>query len=315
MGFMNPMLQHNEESWSTNAPDPFEYHRQTKSIALWVIVAVLAVVLVALIYFGYRTVKTQNVHIKQMFANPQMTTALTQRADAAESRIRDLAGDWQGMGQRMTKLETRVAAQLKEGRDYADMLAQRLHEQVTAEMDSRTSPMDARLRQVEADEANQRAQLAQMESDLKHEISTAREEREANGRDLTSVRQQEESNAHGVASLSQRLDRRRIDFEMARGQNRELLPGLSLQIQGVNLKRQRYHGTLTLQQDQRTLWLRDQSVQEPVRFFQTGGGEPYELVVTDVTKKSVVGYLLTPVKPSSAAAIGEQAVARISTPE
>jgi hypothetical protein len=34
-----------------------------------------------------------------------------------------------------------------------------LHEQVTAEMDSRTSAMDARLRQVEGDEANQRAQL------------------------------------------------------------------------------------------------------------------------------------------------------------
>lgn len=46
---------------------------------------------------------------------------------------------------------------------------------------------------------------------------------------------------------------------------------------------------------------------EPVRFFHKDGGEPYELVVTDVTKNAVVGYLLAPVKPEAAAAlVGQQ---------
>jgi hypothetical protein len=41
-------------------------------------------------------------------------------------------------------------------------------------------------------------------------------------------------------------------------------------------------------------------VNEPVRFFHRDGGEPYELIVTDVTKKAVVGYLMAPVNPEAA---------------
>jgi len=49
-------------------------------------------------------------------------------------------------------------------------------------------------------------------------------------------------------------------------------------------------------------------VHEPVRFFHKDGGEPYELVVTDVTSKAVAGYLLAPVKPDTAAGtlVGQQ---------
>jgi len=64
-----------------------------------------------------------------------------------------------------------------------------------------------------------------------------------------------------------------------------------------------------LARDNRTMWLRDQSADEPVRFFPRDGEEPYELVVTNVTKKDVAGYLLAPVKPGAAggAQVGEGA--------
>jgi hypothetical protein len=141
--------------------------------------------------------------------------------------------------------------------------------------------------------------VAQLESNLKQELAAAREE---SGRNLSSVRQQEETNAREVGALSQRLDRQRIDFELAKGQTKELAPGISLQIRGTNVAHQRYHGALTLAQGHRTVWLRDQSADEPVRFIHKEGEAPYELVVKDVTKKSVAGYLLTPVKPDAAAA-------------
>jgi hypothetical protein len=209
------------------------------------------------------------------------------------------------MGQRVTKVEGSVAADIKETRRYAETLTQQLHQQMTGEMESRTSTLDARLRQVESEQADQRAQMAQIEANLKQDISAVREE---NGRDLSGVRQQEETNARGVSAISQKLERERIDFELAKGQTKELVPGISLRIRGMNLAYQRYHGALWLLQDHRTVWLRDQSVHEPVRFFHKEGGEPYELVVTDVTKNAVVGYLLAPVKPEAAAAalVGQQ---------
>jgi hypothetical protein len=298
MGFINPMLHHNENEWSTDRPEAYEYHSRGKSVALWIIVLILAAVLGALVYYGYRTVKTQDIRITQTFGGQGALSTLGQRADALESKIQDLTGGWQDLGQRMTKLEGRVAASAKATRKYAETLTQQLHQEMTAEIEARTSTLDARLQKVESEQAAERVQMEQVEANLKQEISTAREE---NGRDLAGVRQQEETNANGVSTLSQKLDRRRIDFELAKGQTKELVPGISLRVRGMNPAYQRYHGALWLQQDHRTVWLRDQSVNEPVRFFHKDGGEPYELVVTDVTKKAVAGYLLTSVKPDAAA--------------
>jgi hypothetical protein len=133
---------------------------------------------------------------------------------------------------------------------------------------------------------------------LKQEIASARAE---NDRDVSGLREQETQDARHMTALSQRLDKQRVDFELANGQTRELIPGVSPRIRGVNPGHQRYHGTLWLQQDQRTVWLKDQSIHEPVRFFHKDGGEPYELVMTDVNKNSVAGYILVPAKADQAA--------------
>jgi len=305
MGVINPMLHHNESEWSADRPVALESHHRGQSKTLWVLVAVLAAALGALAYYGYHMVKNQDTQITQLFASQGTLSTLGQRADAAESKLHDLTGDWQGMGQRVKKLEGRVAADVKQTRMYAETLTQQLHQQMTAEMDARTSTLDARLREVESQQADQRAQIALVEANLKREISAVREE---NGRNLSGVRQLGETNARDLSAISQKLDRERIDFELAKGQTKELVPGISLRIRGMNPAYQRYHGALWLLQDHRTVWLRDQSVHEPVRFFHKDGGEPYELVVTDVTKKAVVGYLLAPVKPDAAAGalVGQQ---------
>jgi hypothetical protein len=305
MGFINPMLHHTDEEWAGEPLEPYEYHSRSKSVALWISVAVLAAVLGALIYYGYRIVKTQDIRITQVFGRDGTLNTLGQRADAAESKIRDLAGDWQGMGNRITKLEARVGLELKETRHYAETLTQQLHQQIISEMDARTATLDARLRQIESVQAEQRTQMARVEANFKQDISASQEE---SGRELSSVRQQEEINARGVTAVSQRLERQRIDFELAKGKSKELMPGISLQIRGVNQSHQRYHGLLSLTRDQRTIWLRDQSVQEPVRFFRAEGGEPYEMVVTDVTKKTVAGYLLVPVKGDGASSASADSV-------
>jgi hypothetical protein len=303
MGVINPMLHHDEGAWSTERPETFEHHGRGKSIALWTAVVIVAAALGALVYYGYRVAKTQDLRITEIFGNQSAVNTLKQRADAAEGKLQGLAGDWQGMTQRITKVESTVAADARETRRYAENLTQRLHQQMTAEMDERTATLNAKIQQVESEQETQRAQVAQLEANLKQELATAREE---NGRNLSSVRQQEESNARDVGALSQRLDRQRIDFELTKGQTKELAPGIALQIRGTNVAHQRYSGALKLAQGGRTVWLRDQSADAPVHFIHKDGETPYELIVKDVTKKSVAGYLLTPVKPDAAAALDGQ---------
>lgn len=302
MGVINPMLHQNETEWSAERPVVVEREHRGHSKILWGFVLLLAVGLGALGYYGYQAVKSQDSEISKLFGAQGKLTTLGQRADAVENKLQGMAGDWQAIGDRVTNLEGKVTANARQTRLYAETLTQQLHRQITAEMDARTSPLDARLRQVETEEANQRAQMdqmAQMQSNLKQEIAGAREE---NGRDVSAVREQQESTARNLGALSQKLDRQRIDFEMSKGESKELAPGVELRIRGMNPAYQRYHGSLFLVQDHRTVWLKDQSVNEPVRVFHRDGGEPYELVITDVTKKAVAGYLLAPMKPGAAAA-------------
>lgn len=303
MSFVNPMLQHTEKEWP---PDPVEIsdeHGRRMSAIFWATVSILTIGLGALIYYAYRTVKTQDLQITRIFGDQGTLNTLAQRADAAETKVHDLAVDWQNVGQRVMTLEIKVAAEGKQTRLYTQSLTQQLHQQLIAEMDARTSNLDTRLRQVESEQADQRAQLADVKANLKQEISTVRDE---NGRDLSGVRQQEGANERDISALSQKIERERIDFELAKGQTKELVPGISLRIQGVNRKHQRYRGALWLMQDHRTVWLRDQSVHESVRFFHKDGeekDEPYELVVTDVTKSSASGYLLAPRKREGSEAV------------
>jgi hypothetical protein len=177
-------------------------------------------------------------------------------------------------------------------------LTQRLQQQLSAQLEARSSELDARIRQVESEQTAQRSQMERVQTELKQDVAAVRDE---TSRDLSGVHQQEETNTRDLGALSRRLDRDRVDFELAKGQTQEIAPGVTLRISGTNTMYQRFRGSLWLLQDHRTLWLRDQSVYQPVRFFHKETGEPDELVVTDVTKKFVIGYLLVPAQREAAA--------------
>ncbi|PYU33955.1 MAG: hypothetical protein DMG31_07560 [Acidobacteria bacterium] len=307
MGVTNPMLNPVENKWPVTEP---EYGRKSK--AVWVVVVALAAVLGVSAYYGYLALNRQNIQVSQLFGSQAALSALGQRVDSAEGKLTELTGGWEGLGQRVTKLEGlqgRVRVNLQQTRKYAETLTQQLHQQLSAELEARSSALDARLIQVESEQTAQRSQLAQVEAELKQDITSVTSVQEETGSDLSGVHRQVETNARDLNVLSQRLDRERVDFELTKGQTKELVPGISLQISGTNPMYQRYRGSLWLLQDSRTLWLRDQSVHQPVRFFHKETEEPYELVVTDVTKKFVIGYLLVPVPQEAVGTLADQRTA------
>jgi len=69
MSVIDPMLHHTENDSSVGRMDSFESQNTGQSIALWIVVAVLAALLGALIYHGYRTVRTQDARIAWVFGN------------------------------------------------------------------------------------------------------------------------------------------------------------------------------------------------------------------------------------------------------
>jgi hypothetical protein len=309
MNLSNSMFESTENAWPAQRQSAEPQHR-TESNSSWVFIIVLAVALGALACVGYFAVKNKNLQIAQLFGDRAAVNTLGQRVDAAENALRDTTGKWDGLAQHVTALDGKVSRNLQQTRKYAETLTAQLHQQISADIEARTSALDARLRQVESEQTAQQAQLARVEGELRQEMTSAREE---TARDLSGVHQQVENNARNLGALSQRLDRDRVNFEVAKGRTTELVPGISLQIKGTNNRYQRFHGSLSLLQDRRTLQLRDASVDQPVRFYPKEGGEPYDLVITDVTKHSAIGYLLVPAQQQPA--VGDTDGKQVSSSE
>jgi hypothetical protein len=73
---------------------------------------------------------------------------------------------------------------------------------------------------------------------------------------------------------------------------REKLGSIVLELRGTNTKRNQF--TLALFADDLRLEKKNRSVNEPIYFYTRGTRAPFELVVNEVGKNKVVGYMSVP---------------------
>ena len=83
----------------------------------------------------------------------------------------------------------------------------------------------------------------------------------------------------------------RVSFNVSKNHSRTLAPGISLGVSQTDVICHCLDGWMWLMPDRRTIWLRDQSVREPVVFYSQKDGKTHELVITNVANGSVTGYL------------------------
>jgi hypothetical protein len=90
---------------------------------------------------------------------------------------------------------------------------------------------------------------------------------------------------------------------------------IQVELRKTDTKHFRY--TLNVVADDKTIEKKDKTVGEPIQFYVRGARAPYEIVVFDLTKDTVKGYLSTPksarAAPPSAPA-GAPSSAPSSTP-
>ena len=97
----------------------------------------------------------------------------------------------------------------------------------------------------------------------------------------------------------------RIDFQANLQQSQDLASGIRLDVSRIDAVHQRYDAAVKLEGG-RTVWIHGRAAQDPVKFFITGNSTPNELVVTEINRNSVSGYLQlapSPVETNSAAGV------------
>lgn len=266
---------------------------------LWLAFAFLLVLLGVASLLGYRTIQEANLQVSHIPSMLKSLTAMSARLDDVQAKLSSWAANSQSLSGRMDKLQRTARANYRSARKHAEVLTTQLEERITDQMESRNYIVDTRLNQLDTEQKAAQTKIAQLRQELadaRQEIASLRDD--TNG-DLALLHQQVAGNNEQVNDLTQQVERRRVDFEVAKNQPSELSPNISMRLAATNVRYQRFSGWIYYLPDRRFLWVHDHGVQQPVVFYDRHEARRYEVVITSVQRDAAAGYLLLPAESAA----------------
>jgi chromosome segregation ATPase len=100
------------------------------------------------------------------------------------------------------------------------------------------------------------------------------------------------TNAKEVDALRQLGERNYFEFDLGKTKQPERVGPITLRLRKADRKRNKF--TIDVWADDKQIQKKDKTLLEPVQFYVQGSRMPYELVVNELDKDHIKGYLSTP---------------------
>jgi hypothetical protein len=227
--------------------------------------------------------------------------------------------------------EQSLATDVKSLTQHQDVLSKRLEqsEEINAQLQGQLNVVTDRLKLTQGELSSSRKQAKQIREEYSRQMAavesslstkaSADDVKTLSG-DVTGVRTDLDSTkqnlqmARGelgtlIARNHEEIDQLRrmgqrdyYEFTIARKGDRQKVGNMMVELRGTNPKRNQY--TLALYVDDMRLEKKNRSVNEPIYFYTRGSRAALELVVNQVSKSKVVGYLSVPKSVAAASASG-----------
>ncbi len=283
-------------SISPNIPSPEESYRyESTGTPRWI--AVLFVVLIAaLAVFGYFGYSTESKLSQDLTKQQDQNKILTAQLDQANTRIADLKSKVEITVQRVGLTQSELAQ------------AKSRAEAIRKEQQASDLKLTTQLTQAQKENDEKIGAVATEVGGAKKDIEATRSDLEATKgkleRSLGDMNVMSGLIAHSrddLDELRRRGDRNYYEFTLQRSKNAQRVGPVQMSLSKVDQKKSKY--TMTVFVDDRAIEKRDKTSGEPVQFYVKGSSRmaPYEIVVFDVGRNQINGYLATP-KDGSAAA-------------
>ena len=278
------------------------------SHAHWIAVGLLAVAIGGMCSYGYPALRKVSSIVTQLPGVQKSFERVNTHLAEMETVIKACGRSQQELQEHVAKLDKQTAARFQASRKQVQGLKVEIQARVHDEIAAQNEATETTLSRVQTNSAADRANVEKLAT----EVTTLREEsvrqaealrnarsefeREKANHDqqLVSLNEQMGRDRREAEELAKTLAVKRIDFEINRGHNAELAEGVSLDVTGTDVSHRRVNGWMWLMPDRRTIWLRGQAAQQPVIFYGYQDGKRRELVITNVTRNSVTGYLILP---------------------
>ncbi len=283
-------------SISPNIPSPEESYRyESSGTPRWI--AVLFVVLIAaLAVFGYFGYSTESKLSQDLTKQQDQNKILTAQLDQANTRIADLKSKVEITVQRVGLTQSELA-QAKSRAETIRKEQQASDLKLTTQLTQAQKENDEKIGAVATEVGGAKKDIEATRSDL--EATKGKLDRSLG--DMNVMSGLIAHNRDDLDELRRRGDRNYYEFTLQRSKNAQRVGPVQMSLSRVDQKKSKY--TMTVFVDDRAIEKRDKTSGEPVQFYVKGSSRmaPYEIVVFDVGRNQINGYLATP-KDGSAAA-------------
>jgi len=284
-------------SISPNVPSPQEsYHYESVGTPRWIAVlfGVLIVAVLAIAYMGH---SAQSQLQTDLAKAQDQNKLLSAQLDQANSRLADLKGNIEVTQQKVGMTQ----AELAKARSRAESIRK---DQIASDQKLAT--------QLTAVQAESNEKIGAVAT----EVGGAKKDIEATKTDLESTKSKLDRatgdmgvmsgliahNRDDLEELKRRGDRNYYEFKVTKSKTPQRVGPVQVTLNKTDQKKGKY--TMTVFVDDRSIEKKDKTAGEPVQFYLKGSARmaPYEIVVFDVGKNDINGYLSTPKDGGSGAA-------------
>lgn len=157
-----------------------------------------------------------------------------------------------------------------------------------SEVKTVASTATAKIADVSGDVSNVKTQVAATQSNLDRTISDLKK---VTG-DLGVTSGYVATNGKELAMLKRLGERNYVEFTLPKGKNPQKVGSVSLLLKKADPKKNRF--TFELTADDKKTEKKDRTVNEPIQFIMARAKQPYEIIVNEVRKDTIVGYLAEP---------------------
>jgi chromosome segregation ATPase len=268
----------------------------------WTPVLAAGLLAIGSLAFVYQNAQMDELR-RQVLAFQQDNAALRSSLSQSESELQsalgavraDLASTRQDTSSAVAKAQAAV-------RKHTDLLAGRIQQQqieqgqqLSAELNQvkessneTATKLDGKLDGISTEVGTVKSDVASAKSNIE---ATQGELQRTKG-DLGVMSGLIATNAKEIQYLRDLGDRNIYEFTIDKISGMQKVGDIQVMLRKADAKRNRY--TVDVRADDKLVEKRDKSINEPVQFYTARAHQPYELVVNDVKKDKVTGYLATP---------------------
>jgi hypothetical protein len=289
----------------SNNPETFETVTVEHRRSSWVPALVIGAAVSAFCFYQYTQIGSLR---SELNANKAETAAIQNQVAAQNSALSGTANDLQAKledtEQKTTQSLARVQSAAQKHADVvADKVEKTLDQKTTAQQEAinaelagvknsvsdSTSQMSSKIDGVGASVDSVKTDLASTKSIVD---KTASDLQRATG-DLGVISGLIATNGKEIQALRAMGDRNIYEFTITKKAGLQKVGDVQIRVTKVDEKKNRY--TMVVMADDKLVEKKDKTTNEPVQFYAAPGTRiPYEVVVNEVGKDTIKGYLATP---------------------